>query len=576
MVITNSDSNTTLVSLNNNNNKHYEDTTTKVQVDETTGLLRYVQTTGGRHASSSTGGTPTELLISIPEDDADDGMIEESSQQQQQQQESPSYVPLYLPSLQQSEPSDNVDEYISRNYYANDSDVPGSNVLKESRNRLLCNNSYDNNNNNNNTSPKIRYFGENSNNQEQKEEQQRLLYVAQGERANATTNQYDIIMSDKATTCHIIAFRSSTSNSSSTSNNNNNGNDNDNDNDLPLTSLTHLDGPHYDQCIRDMIDEHIHHHHQSNQQQSNQPVDNEEEKKCNDDDDYNNGTNSNNNNNDNVITIEIHIMGGFNDDDSSSSTITNWLLPILAQIANEYKLDQQAQPKVQMVIKTLVVSSSNNQQIQLSNNSNSNSNNSNNTIINSPIGRGLGIDLRTGEIFLAKCNTHTCGGPVPVLRSVRLWCREHQQHQQLSVVHTVQDVNNLWNSLNMNISQDDQNNIRNEYNLFWVQPIEFNSCSITNFDSLLQLEDDTLLQYTSTSPNVEEDGFCYDVRSSLQFLKSQSKFIFKQSKFNQQQQFFCTPNLNAARPMVFAKKKSPSTTTSNDLQQQQQWKQLPL
>ncbi|OEU10717.1 hypothetical protein FRACYDRAFT_246468 [Fragilariopsis cylindrus CCMP1102] len=125
---------------------------------------------------------------------------------------------------------------------------------------------------------------------------------------------------------------------------------------------------------------------------------------------------------------------------------------------------------------------------------------------------------------------------------------------------------------------------RNEYQLFWVQPIEFNSCNITNFDSLLQLEDDILLQYTSTSPNVEEDGFCEDVRSSLQFLKesksSQSQSQHPQLKFKQQQQqeqqgqFFGT-NLN--RPMVFAKRICTTTSsTAGGQQQQQQWKQLPL
>ena len=403
------------------------------------------------------------------------------------------------------------------------------------------------------------------------------------------------MMSDKATTCHIIAFRSSSSCCTTTTSN-------DSDSDLPLTSLTHLDGPHYDQCIRDMIDEHIHHH----QQQSNQPVDIEEEKKC-DDYDYNNNINNSKNN---VITIEIHIMGGFNDDDSSSSTITDWLLRLLAQIANEYKnkFEQQQHqvvqpPKVQMVIKTLAVSSSNNQQVPL-NNSN---NNNNNTVIDSPIGRGLGIDLRSGEVFLAKCNNNThadtstsvigfgSGGPVPILRSVRLWCREQHHHHQLSAVHTVQDVNNLWNSISIldtNNSINNNNNrnqkkiARNDYQLFWVQPIEFNSCNITNFDSLLQLEDDILLQYTSTSPNVEEDGFCEDVRSSLQFLKesksSQSQYQDQQLKFKQHQhqqeqqhQFFGT-NLN--RPMVFANRicTTTSTTGGQQQQQQQQWKQLPL
>ena len=39
---------------------------------------------------------------------------------------------------------------------------------------------------------------------------ERLLYVGQGERANTTSHESDIIMSDKATTCHILAFHSTT------------------------------------------------------------------------------------------------------------------------------------------------------------------------------------------------------------------------------------------------------------------------------------------------------------------------------------------------------------------------------
>ena len=83
---------------------------------------------------------------------------------------------------------------------------------------------------------------------------------------------------------------------------------------------------------------------------------------------------------------------------------------------------------------------------------------------------------------------------------------------------------------------------------------------------------------------MEEDGFCEDVRSSLQFLKesksSQSQSQHPQLKFKQQQQqqqeqqgqFFGT-NLN--RPMVFAKRICTTTSTAGG-QQQQQWKQLPL
>ena len=41
-------------------------------------------------------------------------------------------------------------------------------------------------------------------------QQERILYVAQGEIADATAAQYDVLISDRATTCHILAVRSFT------------------------------------------------------------------------------------------------------------------------------------------------------------------------------------------------------------------------------------------------------------------------------------------------------------------------------------------------------------------------------
>mmetsp|Transcript_5974 Transcript_5974/g.6709 ORF Transcript_5974/g.6709 Transcript_5974/m.6709 type:complete len:596 (-) Transcript_5974:116-1903(-) len=569
MVIANSNSNTTLVSIdeiddkkkkkNNNNNKHID-----VVIDET-GLLRYVEAAtetnvtsrcndsegGSFHDDdddddcSCCGGYPTGLLISMQQPTT------ESESKGKGLQQSPSFVPLYLPlegnhqkgqkqqtSSSSSSFNDNIDEYLSHNYYTNNTDnnrnwlqVPGSNVLKESRDRLLglkkngsiCTNS-----------TPIRFFGDSS--KQQQPQPHRLLYVAQGERGNTTTQQYDVIMSDKATTCHVLAFHSNV---------NNNDNDNDNNNNLPLTSLTHLDGPHYDGCVREMIKEHIdHHHHQQSIYQGNK-INITEETKC------DNG-NDNNNKLRDIITIEIHIVGGFNDDDDSSSTITDWLLQLLAQIAEEYKYEP-----VRMIIKTLVVSSSNNQQLEIDDTNNDNDNNR--ITINSPIGRGLGIDVSTGEVFLAKCNSSNGrAGPVPTLRSVRLWSRggegdasSHQSPQQhrLSVVHTIKDINNLWSSFNV----DFNDKIRNEYSLFLVQPFQFRS-TIPDIDSLLRLPDEILLQYTSTSPDVEEEGFCNDVRASLQFLQQRS------CEKDDGQKTFGT-NLN--QPIVFAKKIM-----------QQQWKQL--
>jgi hypothetical protein len=541
MVIANSDSNTTLVSLNNNgdNDKH-------VSVDQNivvmgqSGLLRYVEpsaSTTAQHSFKSnecdSDGIPTELLVSVP-DSSSSSSTEE-------------YVPLYLPpqndSLSQKNDHDlDVDEYISRNYYNIDEndchpyelDKPqppssllrGAEKLKESREQLMA-------------SKRQRICTGSR-------EHNRLLYVAQGERANATSAQYDVLMSDKATTCHILAFRSRISST-----------DNDSEVDSPLTSLTHLDGAQYEECVREMIQEHIDYHQRDNsgkRSRRKRPKFMEEEKKSDDclvPNDGKKGCGGQ------QITIDIHVMGGFNDIDSSSSNITEWLIRLLARMAQEFK-DERA--SVQMVVKTLVVSSSNNELDDRNN--------------DSPIGRGFGIDLKTGEVFLTgNQDDPTSSGPVPVLRSVRLWSRccsgnetDGLQPHKLSVVHTIKDVEDVWELLGV----EENDGVREEFGLFWVQPFRFRS--ISDVDALLGLPDELLLQYTSTSPDVEEAGFCNDVRASMEFLKYQCTI-----KKEDGRSYF---GKSFNRPMVFAIRQRRSTASEDpkkpETQQREKWNRISL
>ena len=141
MVIANSDSNSTLVSLNNID-KHGAIDENAVVADGETGLLRYKEhsTAVSKPFPSENnkycpyGGVATELLIS--------SSIEER-------------IPLYLPP--QEDLSLSIDEYVSRNYYNiqnNDSEsdrdsydsnlskcplslTEGAKILKKSRKRLL-------------------------------------------------------------------------------------------------------------------------------------------------------------------------------------------------------------------------------------------------------------------------------------------------------------------------------------------------------------------------------------------------------------------------------------------------------
>jgi hypothetical protein len=257
---------------------------------------------------------------------------------------------------------------------------------------------------------------------------ERVLYIAQGEVGHAVPMQCDVIVSDKATTCHILALRSETGDS------------------LPLTSLTHIDSADYESSIRAMFSEHVVHHSQSF----------EEEKKC------------DMTVEDQRIQMEVHVVGGFDDEQSSSRKISCWLMDLLALIAEEEK------DSIKVTLKTCAISSMND------------------TGHSCPIGRGLGIDLKTGEAFLAKVDEEVAG-PSLQLRSARLWSnsREHK----LSVIHTATS-----------------NAVR--IDAFSYQPFE-------ELDALMQLPDDIMLQYCSTSPNNEEDDFCTSIRSTLRFLRDQ-------------------------------------------------------
>jgi hypothetical protein len=259
---------------------------------------------------------------------------------------------------------------------------------------------------------------------------QNVLYVAQGEVAHAVQSQCDVIMSDKATTCHILALRSSCSDASS-----------------PLSSLTHIDSTSYEECVRAMIQEHKAHH--------NHSACDEEEKKdaasC----------------SESRITLDVHVVGGFDDAKGSSREISNWLITLLASIAAEEK------DSLVITLQTCAISSMNDDGR------------------NAPIGRGLAMDLKTGETFLARCDEEVAGPTMP-LRSMRLWS-SGTSTPKLHLIHT---------------------SLSNEVR---IEPFAY--APFKELDALLNLRDDILLQYTSTSPDVEDDDFCRCIRATLEFLR---------------------------------------------------------
>jgi hypothetical protein len=264
-----------------------------------------------------------------------------------------------------------------------------------------------------------------------KESKERVLYVLQEEVAHAVPIQADVIVSDKATTCHILALCSYSSLESSRPS---------------LTSLTHIDGTSYDRSIREMFWEHYRHHHRTTNGRRAAVTDDR-------------------------IPMDIHIVGGFNDKKNSSRNISCWLMNLLADIALEQR------HWLKMTLRTCAMSAMND------------------TGYSCPIGRGMGIDLRTGAAFLAMVDNEVTG-PSIVLRSVRIWAKcakSTTNHPELAVIHT-------------STSND-----------FCIAPFAYQPFS--QLEKLLKMPDHKLVKCTSTSPDVEEHDFCSTVRSTLGFLR---------------------------------------------------------
>ena len=249
---------------------------------------------------------------------------------------------------------------------------------------------------------------------------ERILYVGQGEVAHALPHHCDYLVSDKATTCHILALRSEF-----------HGN-------LPFTSLTHIDDTVYESCLRSIVREHLTHH---NYEWSNQ-FDVSPSR----------------------VKFQLDIVGGFADADNLSSQITNWILRVFATIAREY------QNRIEFTLRTCAVSSLNDNGYRC------------------PVTRGLAIHLRSGNVYSAKVD-NIVAGPAIELRAARVW----SVREALSVIHTPSSGSFIR-----------------------IQP--FSYTSTPDYKRLLYLSDEVLLQVTSTSPDVEEEGFCDDVRSTARFV----------------------------------------------------------
>ena len=324
----------------------------------------------------------------------------------------------------------------------------------------------------------------------------RVINVLQGEIATCTPSQADVLVSDDATTCHIVALWSICRNNLGK--------------DEILATMTHVDGTGYEACLRAAVMEHIKYNCQGYVGLSEEATTIEK---------FRENADTHNN----YIDISIHIVGGFNDDNGSSIEITCDILQVLSRLAREF--DEHAHAffpfkiQVNMTLKTCVCSGANDDGY------------------GRPNGRGLGLDVASGEVYLAEvqedvmrssCNvsqtdvdiialdgdSHMLNsgqqpmlveGPEILLRSVRIWARSFhplKQEQKLSVIH------------------------RPDHDCLTIEPYVFGPSTSAKF--LCYMDDVRLLQMTSTSPLVEKGTFPSKVRESLSYMnQTNSRNVFK-------------------------------------------------
>ena len=293
-----------------------------------------------------------------------------------------------------------------------------------------------------------------------------VIYMHQGEIGHATSYQYNkrgaVLVSDAATTCHVLAFRSFRSNVNTHTRNEHNA---DGKNEYRIFgSLCHLDSPEYESCLRNTVQDHMNYH----QEDGRNTLDNSTSTAT------------------SPICIEVHLVGGYNDAKGASSEITNAFFTLLKNLASEVT------PHVVFHLKTCVVCGLNDSINYRIDTSNSNSN-SNCASLSSPIMRGLAMDVNSGRIVLIKNVDGALLGPKPTLRRARLWCKDSRE-VCLNIVH------------------------HREQDFISIEPFVLKT--FPDFHYFLKMPDDLLLEYTSTSPECEAENYCDEFRETARFLMS--------------------------------------------------------
>ncbi len=174
------------------------------------------------------------------------------------------------------------------------------------------------------------------------------------------------------------------------------------------------------------------------------------------------------------VLLDVHIVGGYNDKDKTSEEITNHVFDVLSKAARELK------STLKMTLKTCVVTSLNDVRRY------------NDPSTSGPMARGMTLDVSTGQVKLLTFVNKNHKEPASTLRQVRLWAPP-SQNNHLMVVHK-------WNKEQI-----------------FIEPFQFGP--FPDMDLFLQLPDDTLLEYSSTSPECEADDFCDEMRKTVRYMR---------------------------------------------------------
>ena len=329
-----------------------------------------------------------------------------------------------------------------------------------------------------------------------------VINVLQGEMAHCTPSQADVLVSDDATTCHILGLWSrlccSCSHCGGAQRAINEGNNKDGSVSTILASMAHIDSTGYQDCLKSAIDLHYEYH------SSSQPTCCDH--KQSDDDSHLF-----------VIEVSIHMMGGYNDDNASSIEITEDVLRTLSDISDDYtnrstgKEEMQQQPRMQMILQTCAVSCANDDGSGC------------------PIGRGLALNVSSGKVYLAEVEedvesslpsssqdinhsnvtTNSAQGPDVILRSSRVWASSFYSRRNRSKKNKKLQIIYHPNTEYLTISP------------FYFRPHPY-------AHDLLSLNDEQLIKLTSTSPEVEKVNFVRNVRRSLGFMNgTSSRHVFQ-------------------------------------------------